>query len=102
MYTRTGSDPVTLQAVPGRRDPEASDTGQTETRRVVSEWLVNAADLTAGGLQLPPARGDSITATLGGVARSFLVVDLPGEGTFRFTDATQTLMAINVIDRSDS
>ena len=57
------------------------------TQRIESiDWLVRAADLTAGGITLPPQRGDQVVEVLGDTTYTFEVLAPNDEPHWRWSD----------------
>jgi len=59
------------------------------------DYLVLAADLVLGGSAVEPQRGDRITETIAGTARTFEVLAPPGEPAWRYSDAGRTTYRIH-------
>ena len=96
VYAR-GATTANLTATPGRSEMETHDTDGTAIGWESRDWIIPAADLAAAGLA-PPARGDTITATIADEARVFTVTAPDGGRPFTEMDPAGVLLRIHTTE----
>ncbi len=88
---RQGAAVISMTAAVGqtvfRVDTPAGGTLRVETR----DYLIEQADLAAGGQPLEPADGDTIDEA----GRTYQVVSVGGEPHYRYCDPAQTQLRIH-------
>lgn len=94
-YDRGGIE-VVVQAVVGRTLLKLSD-GQGSIRMVWTDrdFLILASDLTAGGVALPPRRGDRIYESSDGRRYTYDVAAPDGEREWRWADVFRTRVRVH-------
>jgi hypothetical protein len=78
---RRGAVSISLDAAEGATEYPADDGAGAVVMARSIDWIVSAAALTAGGVQLLPRKGDLVVA--GG--RTYEVVDLAAAGCWRWS-----------------
>jgi len=95
QYQRTGQTPITVQATFGRTEYDITDGAGASLQTHVVDFLILASDLVA---LHPPQRGDVILAPGSGGDHQYEVLDLPGDGCWRWSDPYHTTLRIHTKD----
>lgn len=82
-YARGASD-VEIVATRGRTDYPSEDMQGVIIESRAIDWIVNADDLVIGGLPVEPAAGDRIKLIVGTKRRNYEVMQIPGQGAWRY------------------
>ena len=87
-YSRSGEDNLSISAGKSTPEIEAVEPGTDYTTLFrVTDWIITAADF----FSTPPGVGDTITD---GSLR-YEVIEMPDEGTYRYSDPGHTIMRIH-------
>lgn len=71
---RRGGQSVSLLATVGRTPFETDDSEGAKISYELRDYLVQAADLVLGGVQVEPERGDEIDQVIGGATLTYQVM----------------------------
>jgi hypothetical protein len=91
-YARGNQSATGIAGTRGRTEYQATEAGGMFVDAIAYDFLVNVAELKVGNVFLVPAKGDRITDESNNV---FEVLDLPGQGAWRYTDPFQTTYRIH-------
>jgi hypothetical protein len=91
QYQRAGQTPITVQATFGRTEYDITDGAGASLQTHVVDFLILASDLAD---LHPPQRGDVILAN----HHQYEVLDLPGDGSWRWSDPYHTTLRIHTKD----
>jgi hypothetical protein len=91
-YARDNQSATGIAGTRGRTDYQAVDVSGFVVDAFAFDFLFDVADLKFGDILLVPAKGDRITDESNNV---FEVLDLPGQGAWRYTDQFQNRYRIH-------
>ncbi len=95
IYSRGDRD-IACRATLGRKLLRISDgAGQTRVEVTDADFLIAAADLRLGGLDLEPSRGDRLRVALDVGVYEFEVAPYGDEPPFRWSDPWRTIYRIH-------
>jgi len=96
VYMREGEPPLSIAATQGQTIRDVLDeSGQTIESNSV-DWLVSTASLKWGGVPTSPKIGDQIQIVEeGGSVKTFEVLDLNGQGHYRWADSRGRITRIH-------
>lgn len=90
-----GLSSVTLSAVPSDAGSVEIDQEGIQTISRYRDWIVAASALQFSGTLFRPVPGDQITQVLGGMTYTFAVCRDGGGETWRWSDASRTMIRIH-------
>ena len=88
---RRGEQTVSVAAIPGQTATEVADTEGINVCSQVQDWLIAYTDLAYQGQQWEPKQTDQVVYD----GMVFDVIEVPGDGTWRFTDMYSRMMRIH-------
>lgn len=92
---RRGAASMPVTAVVGRYAADVGDGNGLTVRTEVRDYLIAAADLVLGGVPVEPRGGDRIVEGDPAAGTVFEVMDLAGEGPWRYSDPARTVLRIH-------
>lgn len=93
---RRGTTKVSLSASRGSSLLKLGDElAGVRMERTDADWIFTAADLAAGGISLPPQRGDVVADTVGAVTTLYEVRPFDNQPPFRYMDPHELLLRVH-------
>lgn len=99
VYTQVGGGTVTLTNIAweGRTAFRSNQQNRPSLEWSDRDYLIPAAALVIGAVQVLPQRGDRLAETLNGATQTFEIVTPDnGERAWRFADPQNTLLRVHV------
>ena len=92
---RRGAEQVTVTATRGRTPYTVTNEFGFTITAESQDFILSAADLALGGTPVLPALGDEIRVAVGESTEVYEVMDLAGQGCWRWSDPHRTTLRIH-------
>ncbi len=94
IYSR-GTAWAVITALAGRTDYEEETADGGLVRHQARDWIVKTADLVLASVEVLPQEGDMIAEIVGDKTATYRVLNVGGEGCYRYCDPTRTLLRVH-------